>query len=338
MTTNIPHLTTALTGPLLALEEAFFKHQSQIEAWFRCQWRSHRPPIYGSVDLRNAGFKVGPVDTNLFPAGFNNLNPEFFPLAIQAAQATLQQYYPDCQRILIIAEDHTRNLFYLKSVSTLQTILHQAGYDVEIGSLNPDITQPLTLDIDADTKITLNPIQRQDDTLQLQSGFTPCLIWLNNDLSNAVPDILKDLKQTIAPPMRLGWANRLKSEHFQHYADVCDEFSKLVDVDPWLLQPLFSQCGAVDFQQREGEECLVEKVDQLVADIQQKYDAHKIESNPFVVVKADAGTYGMGILMVENGDAIRSLNRKQRKQMTQTKGQSKITKVIIQEGIPSFET
>jgi glutamate--cysteine ligase len=28
-----------------------------------------------SVDLRNAGFKLAPVDTNLFPGGFNNLNP-----------------------------------------------------------------------------------------------------------------------------------------------------------------------------------------------------------------------------------------------------------------------
>ena len=36
-----------------------------------------------SVDLRNSGFKLAPVDTNLFPGGFNNLNPGF-PAAVRA--------------------------------------------------------------------------------------------------------------------------------------------------------------------------------------------------------------------------------------------------------------
>ena len=37
--------------------------------------------VLRSVDLRNAGFKLAPVDTNLFPGGFNNLNQDFLPLA-----------------------------------------------------------------------------------------------------------------------------------------------------------------------------------------------------------------------------------------------------------------
>ena len=32
-----------------------------------------------------AGFKLAPVDMNLFPAGFNNLNPAFLPLSVEAA-------------------------------------------------------------------------------------------------------------------------------------------------------------------------------------------------------------------------------------------------------------
>jgi hypothetical protein len=39
-----------------------------IERWFRLEWQEHTPPFYCSVDLRNAGFKLAPVDTNLFPA------------------------------------------------------------------------------------------------------------------------------------------------------------------------------------------------------------------------------------------------------------------------------
>lgn len=64
----VPHLTTALTGPLLELERRFLDSQTLIEQWLRTQWTEHTPPFYASCDLRNSGFKLAPVDTNLFPA------------------------------------------------------------------------------------------------------------------------------------------------------------------------------------------------------------------------------------------------------------------------------
>ena len=74
----VPHLATALTGPLLDLEQRVLDSMPAIEYWFRTQWLEHAVPFYASVDLRNSGFKLAPVDTNLFPGGFNNLNPDFF--------------------------------------------------------------------------------------------------------------------------------------------------------------------------------------------------------------------------------------------------------------------
>ena len=58
----VPQLTTALTGPLLALEAKFLDATPDIERWLRGQWQEHTPPFYGSVDLRNSGFKLAPVD------------------------------------------------------------------------------------------------------------------------------------------------------------------------------------------------------------------------------------------------------------------------------------
>ena len=78
----IPHLTTALSGPLGDLEARILKESVAIEHWFRGKWQEHTPPFYCSVDLRNSGFKLAPVDTNLFPGGFNNLNAEFWPLCV----------------------------------------------------------------------------------------------------------------------------------------------------------------------------------------------------------------------------------------------------------------
>src|SRR5262249_24278529 len=82
--------------------------------------------FYGSVDLRNSGFKLAPVDTNLLPGGFNNLNPDFHPLCVQAAMAAIEKVCPDARGAVLIPENHTRNQFYLQNVALLQAILRDA--------------------------------------------------------------------------------------------------------------------------------------------------------------------------------------------------------------------
>ena len=131
----VPHLTTVLNGPLLKLERHFLERQAQIESWLRGQWLQTPAPFYASVDLRNAGFKLAPVDTNLFPAGFNNLNPAFYPLCFHAVQSAIERLCPDAHRILLIPENHTRNTFYLESLSKLTEILSKAGLEVRVGTL-----------------------------------------------------------------------------------------------------------------------------------------------------------------------------------------------------------
>ncbi|MDX1352943.1 MAG: glutamate--cysteine ligase, partial [Thiomicrorhabdus sp.] len=127
---QVPHLQTALTGPLLELEEQILSHRTEIEAWFRKQFKNTPAPFYGSVDLRNAGYKLAPVDTNLFPAGFNNLHPDLRSLAVHAAQNAVTQVCPVADGVLIIPENHTRNTFYFENLYALQNILENAGYEV----------------------------------------------------------------------------------------------------------------------------------------------------------------------------------------------------------------
>jgi glutamate--cysteine ligase len=199
----VPHLTTAHAGPLYPVEEVILNKIAIIEAWFRQRWQETPAPITSSVDLRHAGFKVAPVDTNLFPAGFNNLNPEFMPLCIQAAQSTLGGSFPNCLKILILPESHTRNQFYIQSLSVLRNIFLKAGFIVRIGSLDPAITSPTELTTESGEQIIIEPLQRIGNSLELKD-FKPCLIVLNNDLSTGVPDILQDVKQRIRPTTKLG--------------------------------------------------------------------------------------------------------------------------------------
>ena len=332
----VPHLTTALTGPLLALEQHILDAQPRIEHWFRTQWQDHAAPFYASVDLRNSGFKLAPVDTNLFPGGFNNLNRDFMPLCVQAAMSAVEKVCPVAQRFLLIPENHTRNTFYLQNVAALASILRHAGLQVRIGSLLPEITAPTTRDLPDGATLTLEPLKREGDRLKLD-GFDPCAILLNNDLSAGIPEILKDLDQPVIPPLHAGWSTRRKSDHFGKYDRVADDFARMLHIDPWLINPMFATCGEINFQERRGEECLAAHVDDLLKDIREKYREYGVNEEPFVIVKADAGTYGMGIMTVKDASEVRDLNRKQRNKMAVGKEGLAISNVIIQEGVYTFE-
>ncbi len=334
---EVPHLETALTGPLLQLEKKFLSAQVQIESWFRSQWQSTPPPFYGSVDLRNAGFKLAPVDTNLFPAGFNNLNPEMMALCVQAVQATMAEKCASATRLLLIPESHTRNIFYFENVAMLAEILKRAGFDVRLASLISDLKEPLKQMLPSGREIILEPLIRENDRVGVKDYF-PCCIILNNDFSAGIPTILKNTKQAFMPALKLGWSTRLKSDHFRIYHNVCEEFAKTIDIDPWLINPYFDHCGEVDFSNQNNQVCLAENATALFEKIRKKYTEYKIDQAPFVVVKADQGTYGMAVMMIRDPAELANLNRKQRTKMSSLKGGSAVTKVIIQEGVYTFET
>ncbi len=258
----VPHLTTALSGALLELERHLLQHQPHIEAWFREQWLETPAPFYASVDLRNAGFKVAPVDTNLFPAGFNNLNPDFIVLCIQAVQSAVEHAYPRARGVLLIPERHTRNVYYWESVATLNDIITKAGFEVHLGNLPDDSATSGELSLPSGRILRLDPLERSGDTLCVED-VSPCLILLNNDLADGVPAILQGLSQPVIPALGMGWWSRLKSKHFAHYHDVAEQFAVLVSIDPWHIEPLFRNCGEIDFMKREGEDCLAYYVERL---------------------------------------------------------------------------
>lgn len=323
---------------LQAFERQILSNQTKIEAWFRSKWKEYKPPFYGSVDIRNAGYKMASIDMNLFPGGFNNLNPNFIQLASHAALDAVERACPQAKSVLIVPENHTRNTFYLQNVYALSNILRNAGFEVRLGSINPEITEPVELETALGDTVTLEPLQRTRGRVHLADGFSPCLILLNNDLSAGVPDILKDINQTVLPPLHGGWTTRRKTAHFSAYNDVAAEFAALVGMDEWQINPYFEQISGLNFQEREGEDALADAVERMLAKIQAKYDEKGITDQPFVIVKADAGTYGMGVMSVKSADEVRGLNRKNRNKMAKIKEGLEVSEVIVQEGIYTYET
>ncbi|MDO5653178.1 MAG: glutamate--cysteine ligase [Brachymonas sp.] len=337
----VPHLTTALTGPISELEQRIIDSMPATERWFRLEWMEHTPPFYTSVDVRNAGFKIAPVDTNLYPGGWNNLSEAMLPLAVQAAQAAIEKICPEARNLLLIPENHSRNPFYFKNIAQLVRIFRMAGLNVRVGSISNDIKKPTRIELPdfgaEGSSVLLEPVVRTERRIGLKD-FDPCTVLVNNDLSAGAPGILEDLhEQYVLPPLHAGWHTRLKSRHFACYEEVAKRFGKMLGIDHWLINPLFGHCGKVNFAEESGLDCLRDHVDGLLAKIRRKYKEYGIQEKPFVVVKADNGTHGMGIMTVRDAADIDEMSRKTRNKMDVTKDGQQVRNIIIQEGVLTNE-
>ncbi len=333
----VPHLITALTGPINELEQRILESMPAIERWFRLEWMEHTPPFYTSVDLRNAGFKLVPVDTNLYPSCFHHLTPEMLPLAVQAAMAAIEKICPEAKNLLLIPENRTHNSFYLSNLERLVRIFHQAGLNVRLGTLDETVKAPAQLTLPDGSQLLLEPLLRTRGRLGLK-GFDPCTILLNNDLSAGTPKVLENLhEQYLLPPLHAGWGVRRKSNHFHAYEEIAKKFAKLLGMDPWLINPMFAHCGEVNFLAPGGADCVTSKADALLGKIRRKYKEYGIQERPFVIVKADAGTYGMGVITVHDAKELTELDRKAREAMDHLKDGLEVSEVIVQEGVPTYE-
>jgi glutamate--cysteine ligase len=322
----VPHLITALNGPINELEQRILDSMPAIERWFRLEWMEHTPPFYSSVDVRNAGFKLAPVDTNLFPSGWSNLTPAMLPLAVQAAMVAIEKICPEAKNLLLIPENHSNNLkntFYLSSIAQLRRIFHMAGLNVRVGSIDPDIKQNTTVELPNGETIVLEPVIRSAKRLGLKD-FDPCTILLNNELTKGLPGILEELhEQFVLPPLHASGSVRRKSTHYKSYEDVCKRFGKLLGVDPWLINPMFLTCTDAD---------LAATVDTLLAKIKKKYKEYGITDKPFVVVKTNHSSLadkhaGSSVMMLRQSSEL-----KDHKDIALFSGE-----LVVQEGVLTKE-
>jgi len=100
---------------------------------------------------------------------------------------------------------------------------------------------------------------------------------------------------------------------------------------------MFARCGEVNFSDGSGSECLMTNAEALLGKIRRKYKEYGIQEKPFIVVKADAGTYGMGIMTVRDPKELADLSSRTRNKMSVIKDGQEVSEVILQEGVPTHE-
>lgn len=311
------------------------RQKKQIETWLESQWGRLLPVPYFSCDIRNATYKMGIVDTNLFPAGFNNLCNTYSKEVSLAFQKYFKTFYPDVKKIALIIEEHTRNKFYLMNVAKIQNFLKQAGLECRITMPSLRFTQEKTeIPLDENHALQIFKPYVQNHKLSLGENFLADLALSNNDFSSGVPEFFSDVHPIIPNP-KLGWHNRYKSDHFKILSQIISEFGQKFSFDPWLIHPITKRIENVN---PSNPETLRIAVDEVIQEIRKKYSEHGIAEEPYVFIKNDSGTYGLGLITVMNGSEVLQLNRKAKGKLFSSKGSNQTEKFIIQEGIPSSDT
>ena len=325
------------------LNDIIANKNNGLEDFFERHNKIHPPFIYNSVDIRYSGFKIAPVDTNIFPAGFSLFSEAEIDYSAKELKNFIGKYHPFLQgkKILIVPENHTRNKYYLDNLANLKTICEKAGFETRIGGVKVK-QEPQVIESQTKGTVRVERIIREGDKIylpenSLNQAFHPDFIILNNDIPHGIADVLRNIEIPILPSPKYGWYNRTKSNYFDEYKKISEAFAKEFSIDDWLISAIHTQCGKINFKEREGLECVADKAFYALEKIKKKYKEYKIEQKPYLFIKSNKGTYGMGIITISNPKEIFEINKDERKSMVASKEGKAITEVVIQEGIPTVE-
>jgi glutamate--cysteine ligase len=304
-----------------------------LQQWYSNKSANLAYPIYSSYDVRDAGYKIGIVDANIFPAGFNNICPVDQETSVNLFRSYFESHYDNAiKKILLITEEHTQNSYYWENVATIKRLLENSGREVRL-AFPRKLDEPLR--VQSASGIEMTVYSGQEDSQHVKE-FKPDLIVSNNDFSDPKNEWASTLSLPMNPPRGLGWYQRKKNHFFEFYNQLAEEFAGMIEIDPFFVKVKTEIFSPFDITNDEVLNNAADKIDAMIDSLKSEYAKHQIDTKPFIFVKNNSGTYGLGVIKVDSGEEFKHLNYKSRKKMKAAKGGRDIEEVIIQEGIPSI--
>ena len=315
------------------LTDLLENNRQKITEWMDSKRKEVPIPIYGSVDIRDAGWKIGVVDANHFPAGFNNVSEEDKPNLAQLLQNHIKREYDDCQWVHLYQESHTSNKGYVENIAALKELLLLGGFKCTVGSLDFENLGHL---LGLSGPLKLDPVSSEtidgEEVLMIY-GATPDLVLLNNDLTEGLIEGFGN--QVVSPPPSMGWHRRRKSQHYEVLEGYVEEIAELLDIDSWFLMADWFVSNDKCLEKEACRKDLAREVDSFLDSIRKKYEQLGIEREPVAFIKNDRGTYGLGIMAVHSGAELLELSNRKMKKLMYSKGGVNVDNFLIQEGIPT---
>ncbi len=314
--------------------ESFFhnltEHMDEVFAVLNSLVSTCGFPVYTSLDIRDAGWKICAVDVNLFPAGFNNLTIGDRTLGSQKMREffSAKLLSPPPWNICVVPEAHTTNQGYLENLSGIIKLLEEAGAKVKLLWPGPPIPKPWEVTTRAGDKLTYLPAPMALEGSQA--------LLLNHDLSGGIPAAIKDVNLPTFPSTKLGWFRRRKSTHQEIIDGILKKIQSQVNsFDPWYFSTESRQVTEINFDDKESIRRLHEEATLLWKSVKENYEKRGINEKARIFLKNDAGTYGLGVMSLEHPDDILSAGSRLKNKMRKGKEFVPVTQVILQETIPT---
>lgn len=294
---------------------------TDVVHWFSEKSENKTVPFYSSFDIRDSHFKIACVDANLFPAGWNNICEEDQKRTSLLIQSYLKKTHPSIQHIILLAEEHTRNLYYWDNIFVIKSLIEQNEKKVSVCVPGKQIRSPQKI-------ITASGRELSIHLLHEAKGE---LIISNNDFSSEY-DLPMNREYT--PPVYMGWRTRKKHHFFKEYNSLAEEFSSLLKIDPWHLSIETELFSPFDMDSADNLSKLKSKAEILLKSLKENQPDF-VSEKPYLFLKNNSGTYGMGVININDPENLNQLSYKARKKMKAVKGEEGISEIIIQEGIPT---
>jgi len=317
------------------LEKSIEGKREEVYRWIESHCEKVMVPLYSSVDLRFSEHKIAPIDTNVFPAGFNNLSAGFREKAGKLFREYFFSRYPSARKILLVPELNTKNAYYWENVLVIKSVLEDEDYEVEVGIANEEFRREGASFSSASGKVIEAKRVFQERGSAMIDGFVPDIVMINNDFSEKCPKTLHNLRQPVLPPIEIGWHARKKDVHFEFYNRLCRELAEILEVDPWVMSVETVLESGVDFDFPEDRERVSARAGEILSVIRGEYSKRGIDHEPSLFVKSNSGTYGMAVASVIDPQSIVQMNSRARKRMRVSKGGVPVRDVVIQEGVPT---
>ena len=312
------------------------RNLDKIEAWFAEIRKDVDVPFYSSYDVRDSGTKVTNVDANVYPAGFNNICQTDRENCGPLVEHYVRRHYGEkAKRLLVLTEEHTGNPFYWDNVAALKQMISDAGLEVQLAFPRAQADEPFVMQSASRGPVEVHGVKIDNGRISVK-GFEPDVVVSNNDFSEFYAEWGAHIETPLNPPRELGWYQRKKSTYFKHYNRLCTEFARLIEIDPWILTVETELFENFDIADEGSRDQLAARVDAMLARLKAEYQKRGLTEDPFVFVKNNSGTYGLGVMRVQSGADVKALNYKTRKKMKASKGGRGVDEVIIQEGVRSI--
>jgi len=317
------------------IHKKILKNQDRMCEWFNKKSEGISFPVYSSIDVRDAGYKLASVDANIFPAGFNNICDVDQDYDRMVMRKYLEKHYKTAKlKLLLLTEEHTSNRFYWENVRTLHSILSDVAADVRVG-VPKEFKGVFEAQAAGGAKVEVYSAAGLAGTGKLEDGFRPDLIISNNDFSQPYEDWFKAVDIPMNPSHELGWFRRKKSSHFKYYNALMAELCELLGIEPWHLTVATQTMTDIDLNDEASVEKLAHETQKMIDSIAVCQKKRGIDSEPVVFVKNNSGTYGMGIIVAHSADDILKMSNKEKKKISYAKGGAELREVILQEGVPT---